>query len=34
MIDQVAAIGILQTWLDQRRSVLAAAARAESGADE
>jgi len=25
MIDQVAAVGILQTWLDQRRTVLAAA---------
>jgi putative holliday junction resolvase len=24
MIDQVAAVGILQNWLDQRRAVLAA----------
>lgn len=31
MIDQVAAVGILQTWLDQRRSVLAAAAAAVEG---
>jgi len=29
MIDQVAAVGILQTWLDQRRNALAAAERAE-----
>ena len=34
MIDQVAAVGILQNWLDQRRSALAAAARAESEAQE
>lgn len=34
MIDQVAAVGILQNWLDQRRSALAAAARAESEAYE
>ena len=27
MIDQVAAVGILQNWLDMRRSVLAAAER-------
>jgi putative Holliday junction resolvase len=33
MIDQVAAVGILQTWLDQRRSALAAAARADDEAD-
>jgi len=29
MIDQVAAVGILQTWLDQRRSALAAARAAD-----
>jgi putative Holliday junction resolvase len=34
MIDQVAAVGILQSWLDQRRSAVAAAARAESGDQE
>lgn len=34
MIDQVAAVGILQTWLDQRRSALAAAqAPTTDGAD-
>ncbi|MGB8406865.1 MAG: Holliday junction resolvase RuvX [Mycobacterium sp.] len=32
MIDQVAAVGILQTWLDQRRSALATPA--DSEADE
>ncbi|MDH6246959.1 Holliday junction resolvase RuvX [Mycobacterium sp. OTB74] len=31
MIDQVAAVGILQTWLDQRRVVLAARADSEGG---
>jgi putative Holliday junction resolvase len=30
MIDQVAAVGILQTWLDQRRSALAAPADGEA----
>lgn len=30
MIDQVAAVGILQNWLDMRRTVLAAAARSEA----
>jgi putative pre-16S rRNA nuclease len=30
MIDQVAAVGILQNWLDMRRTVLAAAARNEA----
>ena len=30
MIDQVAAVGILQNWLDLRRTVLAAAARNEA----
>ncbi len=30
MIDQVAAVGILQNWLDMRRTVLAAAARCEA----
>lgn len=31
MIDQVAAVGILQNWLDLRRTVLAAAANREAG---
>ena len=31
MIDQVAAVGILQNWLDMRRTVLAARERAEAG---
>jgi putative Holliday junction resolvase len=31
MIDQVAAVGILQTWLDQRRAVLADRAGAADG---
>ncbi|MDR3660070.1 MAG: Holliday junction resolvase RuvX [Mycobacterium sp.] len=34
MIDQVAAVGILQNWLDQRRAVLSARERAESEAQE
>lgn len=31
MIDQVAAVGILQNWLDMRRTVFAARERAEAG---